>query len=177
LREAGDGDGLTVLEHYVLKDAWTRAGGSTRRLDLYSEQIGSEVTMPETMTRSAPLALSHPLAIEHVAKVKLPKGWRWLGDPYRLEVDDPAFHYEASTSNEEGTVTWQRQYRTRRSFVAVPDLPAHLKARREIYDDLNRRILAEPPTAISDRERSERLKGLMRSIMDEKSPRRDPGSQ
>ena len=177
VEDADDADTLVFVERYALKEAWEKASGSVRKLELASENIASEVAMPENVTRLAPLAQSHPLVIDHTITVKLPQGWRWVGEPYQLAVDDPALRYEAHGESKGDTVTLTRHFTSRKDVVPTEELAAHLRARRQIADDLHRRVLAEPSETVSAKERDARLKGLMRSILDESRAKPRDGSK
>ena len=60
-----DGDRLAITEHYLLKDPWTSKLGQVRQVELYADALAGDATLPDTVERTAPLALAHPAQIRH----------------------------------------------------------------------------------------------------------------
>lgn len=62
-------------------------------IDLFGEFINSYVELPTTVSSKLPLALDHPITIEHNVKVIFPKVIDWQFESEPLTIADDAMSY------------------------------------------------------------------------------------
>ena len=126
---------LSTVEHYSVPKFWQRAEGR-RRLEASIEvpDLADVLRAPRTPVRDAPLALSHPLELEHLTEVRLPEDWTIT--PERLTVEDPAFEFERQDVLEGRTLKLKDRYRSRLPYVEAADVARYAtqleKARQSI---------------------------------------------
>ncbi len=165
---------ISVRESYALKEPWVARAGSERAIELYADSIGDDIALPETMDRAAPLALVHPVDVEQVFELQLPRGWRWLGQPEKTRIEDATLSYRGELAQDGTLLRVSHQYTSAADFVPVAAIDDHLKARRQIGDWLGKRLVVAVPAERADQDRDQRLKSLLRDLMDDKEQSRDP---
>lgn len=163
---------VRTRERYRLTAPWAATTPGHRLLDVHADQIGSTTELPGVLERSAPLPLSHPLLIEQVTRIQLPSDWRWSGRDEDTTIEDPALHFSVKTRrDDDGTIRIERRLRSLAEAVPVASQREHFRVRRAINEALSTRVALTPPAADAARERSKRLNGLVRDLMDERSRR------
>jgi Domain of Unknown Function with PDB structure (DUF3857)/Domain of Unknown Function with PDB structure (DUF3858) len=160
-------DKLRISERYLMKNPWI--GSATQKaVEVYADAIASELALPKTAQRRAPLAIAYPSDVEQRVELELPAGWHWLGQPQQRKLEDAAVTFEFDTRQTNRTVSVIQQLRTRQSVVGPEDYPKHFSLLRDANELFSRRLLVEIPARDAEYQRDKRLQDLMRNILDDK---------
>ena len=164
---------VTVHEAYVFSDALVPKD-DLLTLDTYAEAIGGLLQMPETMTRHGPLALDYPIEVEERIVLTLPPKWEWRGDPLRKDVEVPGIRYSMTTNQQGRDVIFDHHFQSTSSVVSLAQMDNHLRGRREVNDLVSRRFVLAAPVELAPQQREERLRNLLKGIMDESDSSQPP---
>ncbi|HEY0372509.1 MAG TPA: DUF3857 domain-containing protein [Thermoanaerobaculia bacterium] len=130
---------IVVTEKYHVPELWSDGDWSW-----YPRVLGAHLTRPETMIRSMPLALAHPLNVRQTVTFNFPEKINLRKSTSVTET--PAFRYESSIDTNGKTVTIRQSLRSRADFVAVKDVPEHLTKLSAIWSEIGYRLA--PPGAV-----------------------------
>ncbi len=168
IRQNDAENSVTVNEVYDLSNAWTSSTPASHVMETYADLIGSRVSLPKTMERTTPLAISHPSDIEQTVEVALPKGWRWHGQGDSKTIDDAFIHYEKNVRESDNVVHISQHYTSREDAADVTAANKHLQQLRGLNDMLGQRMVFSVPEQDAEKQRRQRLENVMRNIMDQK---------
>lgn len=116
---------LTLIEHYLIKDFWVDASEHKRQeARIHVPELKSYLQAPRDAIRQAPLALNHPIDIEHITEVLLPEDWTIRADTER--VTDPAFELERKVAATSRHLTLSDRYRSRADHVSADNMAAYV---------------------------------------------------
>jgi transglutaminase-like putative cysteine protease len=103
---------ITVTEHYVTSKFWQRSE-KKKRLEASIEvpDIFSHLRAPRTQVRNSPLFLSHPVELQHVTEVRLPRPWNVKPDA--VHINEPAFELKREETWAGSTLRLTDLYRSR----------------------------------------------------------------
>jgi len=124
---------MTVTERYSIADFWTKIAAKKRlQAQIEFPDMLSYFRAPTDVIRREPLAVTHPLDIQHTTKVLLPLDWKVT--PEFATVKDPAFEFNNSMTATPRVVTFTNRFRTLADHVNPPNVAryaANLKLARE----------------------------------------------
>jgi Domain of Unknown Function with PDB structure (DUF3857)/Transglutaminase-like superfamily len=122
--EDANNNRVTLIQHYSIKDFWEKSD-SEKRLEgnIAVPELLDFMRVPTSTVRNAPLALQHPLEVEHVTEVKLPKNWGMESD--ELRVDDPAFEFHRQEVWSGKTLKLIDHYKSKQDHVAVENVSTY----------------------------------------------------
>jgi transglutaminase-like putative cysteine protease len=124
---------VIVTEQYRIPELWKDGEWSW-----YPRIVGAQLTRPETMIRSMPLAFVHPLNVRQSVMFSFPEE---LDVPKRSSVTEtPAFRYDYTVDSNGRTVTIRQSLRSRADHVAVRDVPEHLTKLSAIWSEMGYRF-------------------------------------
>ena len=131
---------VVVTEQYRVPELWKDGEWSW-----YPRVLGAQLTRPDTMIRTMPLAFAHPLNVRQIVTFNFPEK---LDVEQRSSVTDtPAFRYEATVDANGKTVTIRQSLRSRADHVAVEDVPEHLTRLSAIWSEMGFRLAPDGATA------------------------------
>jgi hypothetical protein len=159
---------LAITEHYLLKDPWTSKLGQVRQIELYADALAGDATLPDTVERTAPLALAHPAQIRHETTLVLPPGWTVVAKPEAAKAQSPEMRYarDADVNGERLLLT--HQFEILQDHVPVANVGAYLRGVREVRDEMGTRVSLRTREDAGEAERKARLKKLLRDATDHK---------
>lgn len=158
---------LVVSESYRIVKPWTQSTSGQRALDLSADSIGGALSLPESLRRQTPLALSFPSEISHRIELELPAGWRWSGATAQRKLDDAAATYRYRSGEEKGSVFSEESFVAREASVGVERMNAHLDWRRQAREQNLQRWVFSLPPAEADKARKARMNDLLRDVMND----------
>ncbi|HYC90997.1 MAG TPA: DUF3857 domain-containing protein [Thermoanaerobaculia bacterium] len=139
---------IVVTEQYRVPELWKDGEWSW-----FPRVLGGQLTRPETMIRSMPLAFAHPLNVQQTATFNFPET---LDIEKRISVTEtPAFRYDSSVDANGRTVTIRQSLRSRADHVAVQDVPEHLTKLSAVWSEMGVRLTpdgAAAPAAVEESE-------------------------
>ena len=134
---------VTVVEQYRIPELWKDGDWSW-----FPRVLGANLTRPETMIRSMPLAFPHPLNVEQHVTFNFPE---------TLDVrkassvtETPTFRYESHVDSNGKTVTIRQVLRSRSDAVAVKDIPEHLTKLSAIWSEMGFRLTPDGVDAAAE---------------------------
>jgi len=112
---------LTVTEHYLIRHFWAHAEKEHRfNAGIESPDIERLLRQPQAKVRTSPLALSHPVEVTSVTRVKLEGDWKIPAQ--QQSVEDPAFRLERTASFTGQTLELHDRFVSRAESVAPGDV-------------------------------------------------------
>jgi hypothetical protein len=131
---------IVVTEQYRVPELWKDGEWSW-----YPRVLGAQLTRPDTMIRSMPLAFAHPLNVRQTVTLNFPEE---LDVRKRTSVTEtPAFRYDYSVDSNGKTVTLRQSLRSRTDHVTVRDVPEHLTKLSAIWSEMGYRLTPPGATA------------------------------
>ena len=124
---------IVIAEKYRIPGLWDDGDWSW-----YPRVLGAHLTRPDTMIRSMPLAVTHPLDVRQTVTFELPEE---LNVRDRKSVtESPALRYESAIGKNGRTITIRQSLRSRADAVAAKDVADHLTKISEIWSELGYRL-------------------------------------
>ena len=131
---------VVVTEQYRVPELWKDGEWSW-----YPRILGAQLTRPDTMIRSMPLAFAHPLHVKQTATFTFPEE---MDVPQHSSVTEtPAFRYEYTVDSNGNAVTVRQSLRSRADHVPVQDVPEHLTKLSAIWSDMGVHLAPRGATA------------------------------
>lgn len=163
---------VVIVESYRLDEPWVASTSQSRAIEFYAESIGSLAAMPSTIERTAPIALPHPLEVEHTVEIIVPKGWRTNATDKSEDIAAPGLAFEGTVESAAGKVVLSNRFASSADHVTVPDVGEHLRGRRRVEQAIGHRIVLDLPVAQARADRDKRLNALMRGLMEDNDRKR-----
>ncbi|WP_257387178.1 DUF3857 domain-containing transglutaminase family protein [Tahibacter caeni] len=167
VEDDADANRLVLTERYRVLKPWSASSPGQRALDLDADSIAGALSLPATLQRHTPLALTYPNDIAHRIELVLPSGWRWTGSSAERELDDPAAQYRYRAGVDAGTVFSEESVVVRADSVPVERMAAHLDWRRAAREQNLQRWVLALPAAEADQARKARLNDLVRGVIND----------
>lgn len=117
---------VTVSESYTIRRFWTVSTSDQRVQAVFgSADLRARLDVPQSLKRSAPLALRYPESVEEVTEVRLARGWDLKESS--MQIDDPAFVFSHRAQSLEGghALRLTSRYEARADRVAPAALAAY----------------------------------------------------
>lgn len=115
---------MTVVEHYLVKHFFARADGRQRlEASLEVPEVLGQLQAPREAIRNAPLALTHPQALQHELEVLLPE--RWTIESEQEEIRDAAFSLRRTVQGEDRRLLIRDDFRSLAGHVEPQDAAAY----------------------------------------------------
>jgi len=127
---------VVVTAQYRIPELWKDGGWSW-----YPRVIGGQLTRPDTMIRSMPLAFTHPLNVQQTATFNFPGKMAVAKSSSVTET--PAFRYDSTVDSNGKTVTIRQTLRSRADHVPVKDVAEHLTKISAIWNEMGLRLAPE----------------------------------
>jgi hypothetical protein len=158
---------VLVREHYRLTPGWDDTGPTTRRLTAYADALRSDVIVPKSLVRTAPIDLASPVTLKHEVRIELPAGWS-LGDAAEdYAIDSAPMRYRRTLTHDGGAVTLVHRLDIRKTAVEGAEVGEYLAKVRDIRSALDRHVNLRLPAEAGRSERDRRLRELMQGLIDE----------
>ena len=127
---------VVVSEEYRVPELWKSGEWSW-----FPRVLGGQLTRPETMIRTMPLAFTHPLHVQQSVTFNFPET---LDVEKRSSVTEtPAFRYDYTVDANGRTVTIRQSLRSRADHVPVKDVPEHLTKLSAIWSEMAFRLMPD----------------------------------
>jgi transglutaminase-like putative cysteine protease len=124
---------VIVTEQYRIPELWKDGEWSW-----FPRVLGGQLTRPDTMIRTMPLAFAHPLNVRQSVTFNFPE--ELDVEKRRAVTETPAFRYEYTVDAIGRTVTIRQSLRSRADHVAVQDVPEHLTQLSAIWSEMGYRL-------------------------------------
>ena len=151
---------LTAKESYRFEQLW-ESSDDWRYADFFAHAIAGPLRLPESVQRSAPMALSFPNKIVHSLSIALPESYEGPQAPADLEINDAAFHFRRIVEREDSELRVRFEYEARSASVDK-DISTHIRNRRRALEALSFRYAVRQSTPTSARQ--ERMRKLVESL-------------
>jgi hypothetical protein len=145
---------VVVTSQYRVPELWKDGGWSW-----YPRVIGGQLTRPDTMIRSMPLAFAHPLNVQQTVTFNFPEKVAVAKSSSVTET--PAFRYDSTVDANGKTVTIRQSLRSLADHVAVGAVPEHLTKISSIWSEMGFRLTPDGAAAPKAEERAPVSKWLM----------------
>jgi Domain of Unknown Function with PDB structure (DUF3857)/Transglutaminase-like superfamily len=159
---------ITIAEDYRLKQAWDEKTGNTKNLSIYADAMDQDTKLPGTMDRKSPIYLNSPMQYEYEHVLELPQGWTWMGSAEKQDVNTAWFNYQRSVQQNKNTVVIKQNIRFTKDYVSVDKLPDFFSNMRDVRNGMSGRFVLSAPSETQDKDRDERLKNILRDVMNNK---------
>lgn len=121
---------FTTLEHYRVDDFWEADDGGKSAL-LVGSSIAPYLKKPESIRRSSPLAITHPVSVRHRSTLVYPEDIDYQIEQPEITVDDRFVSYRRAISYGNRRLTITHDYSTHKDAI----MPAQLD---DYFSDLNK---------------------------------------
>ena len=131
---------FTMTESYSIKQFWASSKGGKRLEATFESDVNSRLTVPDTLSRKAPLAVAQPDEMDETFELLLPENWEIEADKH--QVSDPAFDYRLSIepSNDGRKVIYRYHYKAKADRVAAADVARYAENIRSARETVGRSL-------------------------------------
>ncbi len=127
---------IKVHSSFEVPELWTvDRDGKRRRLEVGAWAISERLVRPDTVERTAALALPHPQDVTEDIEIALPKVWPWT--PEHRVIDDPTFHFKATTDEAGSVIHATYHWRTKSNAVAADRVPEWTRKMAQVRSSLD----------------------------------------
>jgi len=162
-----DRNRLSIRERYRLKAPFGASTGAVRALDVYAEALQAASELPSSLERKGPLEFVDRGRYRHEVTVQLPERWKPTFTAEQLERKSDAFGFRRDVEVGASSVKVVYELDVTRSEVPQDKVASHLAELRKVRDDLSASLRFAIPTALDAQQRQDRLRKLLREVMDE----------
>ncbi|WP_439880864.1 DUF3857 domain-containing protein [Pontibacter sp. MBLB2868] len=127
-----------VIEKYTIPNFWIAQDDNEKVVEAWFSPLllRSYIRQPQTIKRTMPLALSHPLYVEQKITVLLPESWP-IADEEK-EVEDNAFYFRKTVAYGPAgkELTLHYSYQSRQDHVTAAATAGYLRKQKDLLDEL-----------------------------------------
>ena len=152
---------LTISGRYEIPNYWDLSKPQIYT-DFFGGFISSYVQLPATIKRELPLALYHPIDVEHTTSFLFPEEINWALDFNPLIIKDDAINYRRKITKNGKTLEVVHSYKSVNDTVQVEDVPDHIKNLKSIQDALYLSVYSV------NRHKKSNIKSVLRSLLNKK---------
>lgn len=126
---------ITIKGSYEISKYWDL---SKQKLytDFFGEFISSYIQLPKTIGRTLPLALYHPVEIEHKTSFLFPEEINWALDYTPIIIKDTAIDYKRTITKKGREIKTIHSYKSMSDTVDVKDIPEHINNLKDVKNAL-----------------------------------------
>jgi Domain of Unknown Function with PDB structure (DUF3857) len=157
---------LRIRERYRLKSPFENGNGGVRALEVYAEGLESSSKLPTSTDRVGPLDYAARGRYRHEVSVQLPERWKPTFVDERIDLSSTAFGFQRKLEVGEKSVKLVYEMNVQREELPVDKVAMHLETLRKVRDDLSASLRFNIPAAVDAKQREERLRNLLRDVMD-----------
>ncbi|WP_223789666.1 DUF3857 domain-containing transglutaminase family protein [Marinicella meishanensis] len=157
---------LTIAESYELQDAWQQ-NNRYEFIDTHAHSLLSYVEMPSRINRDSPLALAHPLTIEHQFIIDDPSKKMEFAER-DIDISTPHLSYQKSVSKKGQQITITHQLKTLSDHAEVDDLKDYYDTIKTIKGHLSEAVGLPIKQKKRIKESNDRLKSALQDMLKEK---------
>jgi len=130
--------------------------------DFFGEFITSYVQLPTTIARKSPLAVFHPIKIEHKTLFEFPEDINWSLDYTPLEIKDSAVSYVRTIRKDKKLLETVHEYQSLDDTVLLADVPQHITNLKDIKTALYLTVYSD------NTQKKSNVKSVLRSLLKKK---------
>lgn len=161
------GNRVSIRERYRLKSPFGNDSAGVRALEVYADALQEISALPTSVERSGPLGFGPLGRYRHEIEVRLPERWKPVFSDERIDRSSPAFGFSRRVEVAERAVRLVYEFDVERTELPVEKVPAHLSVLREVREVMSASLRFAIPAALETQQREERLRNLLRNVMDE----------
>ena len=120
------------------------------------------VRLPTTINRKLPLALLHPVNIEHKVLFTFPEEINWKLDFNPLVIKNDGINYQRTTIKKGKSLEISHSYKSINDTISVSDISDHISQLKEIKNALYISVINPNPNKKSN------IKSVLRSLLNKK---------
>jgi hypothetical protein len=158
---------LRISERYRLKAPFGDDSPGVRSLEVYAEALQAASELPDALERRGPLEFADRGRYRHEVTVQLPERWKPTFTAEHVDRSVDAFGFRRDVTVGDRAVTVVYEMDVKRSEVPQDQVAAHLAELRKVRDDLSASLRFALPAALGAQQRQERLRTLLREVMEE----------
>ena len=160
---------LRIRERYRLKSPFDSESAGVRALEVYAEALQGASTLPTSLDRIGPLGYAARGRYRHEVTVQLPERWKANFVAEKIDRTSHAFGFQRKVEVDDKSVKVVYEMNVEREELAADKVAAHLAELRKVRDELSANLRFTIPAALDAQQRDERLRKLLRNVMDEES--------
>jgi len=149
---------ITIKGNYEIPKYWD-LNKSQIYTDFFGEFISSYIQLPQTINRTLPLALYHPIEVEHKTSFLFPEEINWTLDYNPLVIRDAAIDYSRTITKNHKDIETVHSYKSVSDIVKVKDIPAHISNLKEIKNALYLSVYSK------NKHKKSNIKSVLRSLL------------
>jgi transglutaminase-like putative cysteine protease len=133
-----DANVLVTRERYSIPRFWTDGETAGRKqAELHASTLADLLEDPE-ISSHAPLAVTHPVFVRHLSRVRLPGDWGL--EPESVRLDSPAARFSFAARPQGDSLGLEYEYRSLAASVASPAVDRHVARLGEMRGKLAYRL-------------------------------------
>jgi len=152
---------LTIKGKYEIPKYWDLSKPQLHT-DFFGEFISSYIQLPKTIGRTLPLALYHPIEVEHKTSFLFPEEINWALDYTPLVVKDNAIDYSRKITKNGKEIVAIHSYKSIKNIVEVKDIPDHISNLKSIKDALYLSVYS------TNKNKKSNIRNVLRALMKKK---------
>ncbi|MGB2741165.1 MAG: DUF3857 domain-containing protein [Cognaticolwellia sp.] len=152
---------ITIKGKYIITKYWDLTKPQLHT-DFFGEFITSYIQLPKTIGRTLPLALYHPIEVEHKMSFLFPEEVNWALDYTPIVVKDNAIDYSRKITKNGNKIITVHNYKSINNIVEVKDIPDHINNLKNIKDALYLSVYSKNKNNTSN------IRNVLRSLMKKK---------
>ncbi|TCK18273.1 uncharacterized protein DUF3857 [Thiogranum longum] len=126
---------LTVVEHYHIDDFW-KADNENRIAYVIGSSIAPYIKKPDTIRRTAPLAISYPVNVRHQSTIIYPEDIDYENREPSVAVKGKFIDYRRAINYADRKLTVTHHYSSRKEVVMPGQLDSYYSAINQVRNTL-----------------------------------------
>lgn len=167
---------VKVFEHYLLADPFDEEG-LRQTLEVHAEALSGGAEMPTIVQREGPLGYLFTKYYRHRIEFEIPEAWIPTFAAGSVEHSSPAFAYSRSVEIDDRSAILVHDLAVKQSELTAQQAPEHIRAVRALQDSLWATLRFDVPQSLDESERQQRLRTLLRGVMDDANNSGDPNEK
>ncbi|WP_444926062.1 DUF3857 domain-containing transglutaminase family protein [Microbulbifer sp. TRSA002] len=154
---------LQVSELYEISD-FAELNSARKIFSLYGSSIASYITSPQKRIRQSPLALAHPVDINHKAVAKITGEVLWREESQDLQIDNPWFTFSRTSDHIGNNISVNYAFKSKADHVRNTDIAEYMGQLDKLDEALQYQFWAKGDNS-NTQETSKAMKNLVKSLI------------
>lgn len=126
---------FTIHERYRISDFWDHEQGALVA-SLRAGTIRDFISLPDTIARHSPLALTFPVILSHTSILQLPTGMTVKGKDRSVKIEDSHITYRVETHHDGNRFEVRHRLRTLADHVSADRVGTYVQRINSIWDHM-----------------------------------------
>ncbi|MCO1335311.1 DUF3857 and transglutaminase domain-containing protein, partial [Microbulbifer sp. OS29] len=154
---------VRVSETYDITD-FSELNAARKIFSIYASSIASYITSPQKRIRQSPLALNHPVDVQHQAVATVSGEVLWKEETEELQINNPWFTFSRSSEHSDNRITVNYAFKSKTDHVRNTDVAEYMAQLNKLNEALQYQFWAKGDNS-NTQETSKAMKNLVKSLI------------